>query len=560
MQHKKLGKSDMPEIKRTAQHLVSLYGAQTVRASLTEFRGRNVYGCYDDNSTLIGWKVVDKETGAIVSELGKTINNEPAQQHNSVDNGWEQVANQFSDNKRENNERAESAAKRGDIPTAQHHVTENRIGDTTSFHATKQSSEAPEENDGNRRRSARGKSSVPQNMQEYGEAANNDYTPVKQILDKKNDEKDNKKNGKKKHRAMKVFATTLAIVAVAGIGYGAYKVITNVNTQMDQLAKSAEFDYSQYTQASPDAMARITIPSGGTAEDVRLALCQEGMVSCAKDLIPALKDSDNLGNLKQGTYIITGSETGEQFAKRIVSGKLVPTGVIGINDGDTLDTISKEIDEAKTSFNGGDFLNATNAQSIEKYRSKYSMLKDVPNNLPTIEGYIPSGEYNLETFNTADELVDNLLSREQSKYEQSGKTSREWYEILTKASMIDKEALFDEDRSKIASVIDNRLAKGMNLQIDATVKYATKSTDARVLNSDLEVDSPYNTYKNKGLPIGPICSGITQKSIDAVMNHEQTDYLYYVLADKAGHHTFCKTADEFEQARQKYMQIFGYTD
>jgi UPF0755 protein len=111
-----------------------------------------------------------------------------------------------------------------------------------------------------------------------------------------------------------------------------------------------------------------------------------------------------------------------------------------------------------------------------------------------------------------------------------------------------------EDRPLIASVITNRLQKGMKLQIDATVLYALGEHKDRVLYRDLEVDSPYNTYKVDGLPPTPI-SAAGKASLEAMLHPEATNYLYYVLSDKSGKHAFAATATEFEalkaEARRK---------
>jgi UPF0755 protein len=148
----------------------------------------------------------------------------------------------------------------------------------------------------------------------------------------------------------------------------------------------------------------------------------------------------------------------------------------------------------------------------------------------------------------------------QARFEQSAMEPKAWFEVLTKASLIEKEAMFDEDRPLIASVINNRLAANMELQIDASVKYATGSEESRVMYDQLEVDSPYNTYSRIGLPIGPICSGISEASISAVLNAPQTEFLFYVLADREGHHNFYVTVEEFAAGKQAYLDMYGYED
>ncbi len=122
-------------------------------------------------------------------------------------------------------------------------------------------------------------------------------------------------------------------------------------------------------------------------------------------------------------------------------------------------------------------------------------------------------------------------------------------EILTIASLIEKEAMVDREKPIIASVIYNRLKKGMKLQIDATVLYALGYSKGRVYFKDLKVNSPYNTYIHKGLPPGPIANPGYQ-SILAATHPGRTDYFYYVATGK-GDHIFTKTFKEHKTAKFK---------
>ena len=117
------------------------------------------------------------------------------------------------------------------------------------------------------------------------------------------------------------------------------------------------------------------------------------------------------------------------------------------------------------------------------------------------------------------------------------------YEVVIVASMVEREARVPEDRAPIARVIYNRLARGMPLQIDATVQYALGKQKERLLLSDLEIASPYNTYKIPGLPPGPI-AGPGPEVLASVLDPPPSPYLYYVLADADGSHAFATTAEE----------------
>lgn len=166
-----------------------------------------------------------------------------------------------------------------------------------------------------------------------------------------------------------------------------------------------------------------------------------------------------------------------------------------------------------------------------------------------IEGFLYPDTYLIKKGSDANQIIKMMLSRfEQVLRQVEDETGlnikdEEIEKVITIAAMIEKEARFDVDRPLISSVIYNRLERGMKLQLDATVLYSLGYHVDVVLNKHLETDSPYNTYKYEGLPVGPICSpGI--KSIKAALMPTETDYLYYIL-QKDGTHYFSNNYDDF---------------
>jgi UPF0755 protein len=127
------------------------------------------------------------------------------------------------------------------------------------------------------------------------------------------------------------------------------------------------------------------------------------------------------------------------------------------------------------------------------------------------------------------------------------------YETVIIASMIEREAKVQEDRGKISRVIYNRLQADMLLQIDATLIYALGGDRERLLNSDLESDSPFNTYRMKGLPPTPIANS-GRAALQAAIAPEDGPWLFYVLADEEGRHAFAVTGEEFERLRRQAQE------
>ena len=125
------------------------------------------------------------------------------------------------------------------------------------------------------------------------------------------------------------------------------------------------------------------------------------------------------------------------------------------------------------------------------------------------------------------------------------------YDLVTIGSIVEREAAVESERPTIAGVVENRLAKKMRLQMCPTVLYVTTKGlyDAeKVYYKDLEVKSPYNTYRNNGLPIGPICNP-GNESLEAAMNPKKQDYLYYHTDGSKKTHIFSKTYQEHQDSR-----------
>ncbi len=165
----------------------------------------------------------------------------------------------------------------------------------------------------------------------------------------------------------------------------------------------------------------------------------------------------------------------------------------------------------------------------------------------SLEGYLFPDTYEFPVGTQAGDVIREMVKTFQAKFyhaneQRIGRSAQSLHELVTIASLIEREAKLDKDRRLISSVIHNRLRKGMRLQIDATVQYALPRHKQRLLHSDLRIDSPYNTYLHAGLPPGPICNpGLA--CLEAALNPAQSDYLYYV-ARPDGSHIFSTTYAE----------------
>ncbi|WP_240941490.1 endolytic transglycosylase MltG [Paenibacillus sp. HB172176] len=169
-----------------------------------------------------------------------------------------------------------------------------------------------------------------------------------------------------------------------------------------------------------------------------------------------------------------------------------------------------------------------------------------------LEGYLFPETYEMKVGSTEEEIIARMLQETDHKLNSLPEgwqdaidaSGRSLHEVLTIASLVEREVVVDEERPIVASVIYNRLAYPMRLQIDATVQYALDEPKERLLQADLDIDSPYNTYKVDGLPPGPIASP-SLASIEAAIFPADTKYLFYVTKkDGSQTHLFAKTYNE----------------
>jgi UPF0755 protein len=175
----------------------------------------------------------------------------------------------------------------------------------------------------------------------------------------------------------------------------------------------------------------------------------------------------------------------------------------------------------------------------------------------SLEGFLFPATYDLPRRPTADDLVvrqldafEQYISEVNMRYARTKNLTT--YDVLIIASMIEREVQVPKERKLVAGVIYNRLSEGLQLQIDATIRFAQNNYTKPLSSSDLQVDSPYNTYANYGLPPGPIGNpGLA--SIQAAAHPADVSYLYYVVKpNTCGEHTFATTEAQFNRAKAAY--------
>lgn len=277
-------------------------------------------------------------------------------------------------------------------------------------------------------------------------------------------------------------------------------------------------------------------------------LKREGLIRSATAFRMLTKANTSLRGCpapKAGYYELSPSMSSEEILRRICEGKTARRRVTfpeGFTIRQMAERLAETLDVPAAGFTAAARGSAT--------------ARALPFRLPkgTLEGYLFPSTYTLPVGEKAEFVVGELLAGFNERFYKANRTALKTsgmslHEVVTLASLVEREARVGKERAIIAGVLVNRLKKGMRLQCDATVQYALGDHKARLTYADLKVKSPYNTYLNQGLPPGAICNpGL--ECLEAALRPAQVPYLFYV-ARKDGSHVFTKTYAEHQKAIQQ---------
>lgn len=305
----------------------------------------------------------------------------------------------------------------------------------------------------------------------------------------------------------------------------------------------------------------VDIPIGSSVSYIAQTLEDSGLVKNARVFKYYVKFK-NESEFMAGEYHMNPSMTFQEIIESLKTGRIMqePVFTMTIPEGKQLDEIAAVIADKTKQPEKEVFKSLNDEKFIQSLMEKYPSIlttevwaKDIKYPL---EGYLFPATYAFYKKDPSlDEIVSTMLDKTQSvveKYRQDiEREDMTVHQFLTMSSLIEEEATEKADRDKIASVFYNRIDEGMPLQTDPTVLYAQGKHKARVTYKDLEVDSPYNTYKNKGLTPGPISNSGTM-SMEAALHPADTDFLYF-LASSDGTVYFSSTLDEHNSLKAKYI-------
>ena len=357
-------------------------------------------------------------------------------------------------------------------------------------------------------------------------------------------------------RPLLVFAASFVIVC--GLIYTGYR-------KVDEL-------FFAPVDAQDTATVAFEVTSGSSLSTVSVNLENAGLIH-NHTVFKYMADFMGMGQkIQSGDYELSRAMSATQILDQLVSGDGKPlTTTITIIPGWTIEDVASYLVEKKVLSSADEFLAL--CKTGESYAGYY-FIEDVLSQDDTgdrkyaLEGYLSPNTYEIYTSASADTIVRRLLSQTEAAYllsydERAQELGMTMDDVFTLASMIEKEAK-KADFAKVSAVFHNRLKAGMTLDSDVTVKYASGSQKMYLNSDDLSVDSAYNTYRRKGLPVGPVCNPSMDAVVAALYPDEQylaQKYLYFCSTDPdSGELHFSKTLEEHQAAAAMYQPLWEEYD
>ncbi len=351
----------------------------------------------------------------------------------------------------------------------------------------------------------------------------------------------------------------LLFISLAVTGVFVYTYIDSALKPVD--AKSTEY-------------VTIEIPSGSSAKEIGSILEKQGLIKSGQ-VFNYYTKFKSYANFQSGYYNLQKSMSLDSIAKELQKGgtdtpQPPSLGKLTIPEGYTLDQIAQAVEKSsnkKVSISAKDFLaKAQDEAFITKMVAKYPKLLS---GLPTkdkgvkyrLEGYLFPATYHYTADTTVESLIDQMLAAMDSNlgkyYDTLSSKNLTVNDVLSVASLVEKEGSTDEDRKNIASVFYNRLNQSMPLQSNIAILYAQgklgqKTTLAEDAAIDTNIDSAFNVYKNPGLMPGPVDSP-SLSAIEATINPNKTDYLYFVANTETGTVYYATTYEEHAKNVEEHV-------
>ena len=263
----------------------------------------------------------------------------------------------------------------------------------------------------------------------------------------------------------------------------------------------------------------------------------------------------NQRNLQAGEYSLSPSLNLVEITKKIVSGDVVKLEV-AIPEGFTIDQIEERLNEKANLWGNASGQIKIKNFKIRDFKDDYDFLETAPPNF-NLQGFLFPATYQLSPRVSTEEVIRKMLEKFDKELtpdlrEKIKRQEKSIFEIVIMASLLEKEVQTEEDKELVSGILWKRLENDIPLQVDATITYITGKKTTKISKEETQIDSPYNTYKYLGLPIGPICNpGLD--SIKAAMYPEESEYWYY-LSIPGGKTIFSETLEKHNLVKREYLK------
>lgn len=310
---------------------------------------------------------------------------------------------------------------------------------------------------------------------------------------------------------------------------------------------SVVYGLTKQVTSTPGDKFVIMVKPGMGAHDIGNLLYEQGVIKSVLvfQIVSKIEGMEN--SLQAGEYVLNRKMTVQQIVGLLVKGE-TNYQQITIPEGYTIEQISKLLQEKQLG-------NALTVKTVAQNAVPYTyMVNNNSNVLYKAEGYLFPDTYRIAKGATEEQILRMMMDQFDKQFTDAMRVRAtemglKVKDVIILASLVEKEAQLPSDRPVIAGVFLNRLKQDMPLQSCATIQYILGYPKAELSVQDTEIPSPYNTYQHMGLPPGPIANpGIA--AINAVLQPEKTDYIYFV-ADAQGAHHFSKTYEEHLIAIEK---------
>jgi UPF0755 protein len=297
---------------------------------------------------------------------------------------------------------------------------------------------------------------------------------------------------------------------------------------------------------SERAMIVVEVPPRTSAMSIAQLLQEKRLISDAQKFYLLCRYRKAASRLRAGEYGFLSPTTPDQVLEKLIQGKVLLHRVT-FPEGATVWDVARALEEQGLG----------SARDITRFAHDPELMRSLGINGPNLEGYLFPETYYFPKSQDAQTLLRAMVQQFRQQFpeawlKRADEIGMRVQDAVTLASIVEKEAAVDSERTLIASVFHNRLKKNMPLQSDPTSVYDLPGFSGPVTSAHLKRQSPYNTYLIKGLPVGPICNP-GRKSLEAVLYPETTSYFYFV-SNLDGTHRFSATNAEHQQAVGQYRE------